>query len=98
MDDLHGCGSNTAVTVLMTELGKEIRCKEWFAHGPGEQYEHLKRIRRVHEVFVEFEGNPKHLRAVLQLTGFEGRKRAPTPIVQTKEPHEAAEELDVMMA
>jgi hypothetical protein len=81
MDDLHGCGRKASAEKLRGELSDTLQFKEWVVHGTGDEYEHLKRERRLHDDRAEITPNRKYLDHVVLALNLENAKCVPTPSV-----------------
>eukprot|EP00439_Symbiodinium_sp_Y106_P052723 s3817_g7.t1 len=84
MDDFYGAAPEREAVEFLESLSKKIVMK-YKIHRPGDTFEHLKRIRTVHEDGMMVKPNPKYLQGMLKTLGLENANPAPTPEVPSKE-------------
>jgi len=84
MDDIHGCGSSAANSTFIDQVGQMLNLKKAGRFGPGESYEHLKRVRHLYREGRLIVPNSKYVKTVATALGLESGKAAKTPEVDSE--------------
>ncbi|CAE7029215.1 GIP [Symbiodinium sp. CCMP2592] len=88
MDDFYGTAPEREAVEFLESLSKKIVMK-YKIHRPGDTFEHLKRLRTVHEDGMMVKPNPKYLEGMLETLGLKEANAAPTPESTAKETFKA---------
>ena len=78
MDDFYGTAPENEARAFLESLSRRVVMK-YQIHRPGDQFEHLKRIRVVHEDGLMIKPNPKYLDGMLDTLGLAKANSSPTP-------------------
>jgi hypothetical protein len=82
MDDIHGAGPKQHNREMINKIGELLTLKKSDCYGPGEQYEHLKRVRHLYPEGRLIAPNKKYVEGVAEALGLSKCKPAKTPEVE----------------